>query len=851
MQSGSVYRDFLRFWRASRRSPGYTLTLVLLLGMGIAGSVTMFAVLERALFRPVDLPDLDQIVIVDGAATPPGGDRLAWWGQAKALAALAEYSTGGANLRIAGQAERIRAAMVSASFFQVVDTAPHTGRTFLADEQVPGRNRVALLSHSLATAQFGRAESALGGSVTLNGVPYNVIGVMPRGFAFPARTDIWVPWSPGSGWLDLGSEPDTALPSSWGTLVGRLQPGVSLAEARAELNVLHTRLEQTYSKSGILFGTSVGVAPLRRMLARESRPALLALFAAVLFVLLLTCANTAGLLLARTAARQKEVAVLLCLGANRASVFRQFLIESLFLALGGGTVGVLLAILGVDLFRAYGPADIPGLWDVRMDLRVLAFALAVSLFTAITLGLLPAVQTFLPDISQALREQGQALAGVTGQRLRRWLVVAEVAIGLVLTAGAGLMIGSLRRLISVAPGFDPHNVLTAELALPRARYTPRPEEHSPGHAVPEKKSNSNSQPKAVSQVNPNAPPPSTAMQSANARIAAFQQNLFERIGKLPGITAVGVVSDLPLSNSGHGGFLTFEVHGIISPLAMAAEFQVAGEYFRAMGIPLRVGRFFSEADADAAPRVVIVNDTLARRWWGSKNPVGDYLLIEGEGSPREVVGVVGDVKYEDLAETPSQQFYLPWLQPYSPGRASPVELEMILAMRGASVSSAGAAIRDAVMSLDSDLPLFRVRPMEEVVSDSARSLRFRAILLAGFAVMALALAGAGVYGVLAYSVAHRTHEIGVRMAMGAEPRDVFVLVMGEGARLGFFGVAAGSLASLALNRLIASLLFNVSPTDVATLAASALWLFAIVLVASAFPAARAVSVDPATSLRYE
>lgn len=828
---GQFVRDVARCWKTSLRSPRHSITVALLLAIGLAPSLAMFTVLDRALFRPVELPQLDRLVFIRGVAAPPDGDPLAWWGQARALGALAGYSSGGANFSALQELERIHASVVSASFFRVADVPPAFGRTFLDDEQAPDFEHEVVLSHAFATAHFGAARSALGQAIKLNSVGYRVIGVMPSGFGFPARTDVWVPRPPRRA--SAAREADSDVASFDQAFIGRLRGGATLGETRTELKLMHQRLQDTYRRSGVGFGIGPSVIPLKEALARESRTALLALSGAVLFVLLLTYSNVASLLLARAVSRQKELAIFVWLGATRGRLFRQLLAESTLLALEGGALGLLLAFLGISLFRVYAPVAFPGLGEVAIGARACGFALAVSLFTGFAAGLVPALQTFKPDIAQSLKEHGERSRGSIRLNVRRALVIAEIVLALALTSGAGLMIESLRDLVRIEPGFDPRNVVTAEVALPKARYAPSAPSKNHLASTPAPRG-------TVGAAAPFDP----------ARIGAFQKGLFDSIRGFPGVTAVGATSYLPLGDTG-GRYFAFDVRGT-PQLDTAATFDVAGDYFRAMSIPLRAGRLFADSDGDNALRVVIVNETLARRCWPSRNPVGDSLLLEGEPAAREVVGVVGDVRAESLGEVPGPQVYLPWLQPFSPQGNGAVNLRMTLVARAASAPDALAPlIRKAVSLLDSEVPLFGVESLEHFVADSAGSLRLRAVVLSFFGIVALVLAAAGVYGLMSYSVCCRVHEIGVRISLGARRRDILVLVIREGAGLGLVGTSLGLLASLEVGRLIASLLFGVTPTDVATLAAASASLLGLVLVSSALPAFRAANVDPATSIRYE
>jgi putative ABC transport system permease protein len=735
--------------------------------------------------------------------------------------------------------------------FSVLQVEPLIGRPFGVEEETPTNNHVAILSRSLAEQNFPRADAALGQKIHLSNVPYTVIGVMPSGFRFPGRTDVWVPRLTGRMPLDLGTDPEADRSMAGEEMIGRLRAGIALSQARAELNVMHRQLQDIYRRSEVGFGTGVGVKRLQERLVGNARPAFLTLLVGGAFVLLIACADAAIVLLGHAALRRKEVAVRACLGASRVRVVGQVLTESTSLSLSGGVVGTLLALGGLRIIRAMAPPTIPRLSEIGIDGRVLAFAVGVSLLTGILVGTVPALQTFGPDLTCALKEERTTSAGTFGRRTRQVLVISEVALAVVLVAAASLVVESLHRLTRIAPGFSPQGVITMQMALPRTKYNPSVRMHTSGPAstrsadIPKQGRRPGMSPSAQST----SGEPEPGVDSPNLRVHTFQHALLDRIRSSPEVLAAGLVTEAPLTGAGEN--LWFDVGG--KPQADGAVFfHVQGDYFRTMGIPLIKGRSFTDGDADPRKPVVIVNETLAQRCWMRKDPVGDYLQIEGEQVARQVVGVVGDIKSQTLGDPPEQQFYLPWFEPYHQQPAAMAPRDMVLVVKVRSDSKAVVPlIRDAVRAIDRELPVFRIRTMEEVISESTASPRFRTLILGAFALVALVLAVLGVYGVVAHSAACRTHEIGVMMALGAEPSDVLILVVGEGVRLAAVGAVIGLAMALGLNRLISGLLFGIAGTDALTLAISALSLIASALAASAVPAFRASKNDPVVALRYE
>lgn len=845
----TILGDMRYGWRMLIRVPRLSVILVLLLALGIGAATAMFSVIDGVILRPLPYPHPDRIMLIAGAAAPPTGDWLTWWRQSKAFAKLALYSSGGANLTGGSQPQRVTAAVVSASFFSVFEVRPALGRAFMADEEAPGRNRVALLSHRLWIQDFGGDPRILGKTIALNTRPYLIVGVMPSGFGFPGHTDLWVPRteeakSVDGESLDLGSYKQADVPGWLGqAMLGRLQAGVSIAQARSELNTLLYRLTETYTaRTGIHFGESVGVVPLQEILVREFRPALYTLFAGVSLLLLVACVNAANILLARTSARQRELAVRLCLGASRMRIVRHLITESVLLTFLSGLLGILFAFWIVAAIRAMGPADIPRLSAICVDLRVLAFTVVACFLTGSLIGIVPALESLAPDINASLKEGGFRSASRLPKRVRGALVAAEVGLTLVLLTGAGLMIRSFDRLTRVEPGFEPRNLISLELSLPKAKYAPAAE------ALPPKAPQAGGQTlRAATSEGKELEVQNESLKDPDAQVAAFYQRLTEGVGGLPGVIAAGMVSSLPLSGESEG-YEFLDVDGKLAA-GEAQVFVIGGNYFRALGVPLLTGRPFRESDSRDAPRVVVINQTLARQFWGDKNPLGAQFVIEGEEGPREIVGVVGDVKFSGLGEEPGPQLYLPYTQPYR-NRRMPLSVALVV-RTDSNTQSVVPLLRRQVQTIDKELPLFHVITMQELVYESTSAPRFRGLLLGTFAFFALVLAVAGVYGVVAHGVVYRTHEIGVRVSLGATPNDILRLIVGQGAQLALRGVALGLIAAFGLTRLISSLLFGISPTDPVTFVAVSASLIAAALLASYLPARRATKIDPMAALRYE
>jgi putative ABC transport system permease protein len=806
----TIVRDVRYALRVLRARPAFTTLAVLCLALGIGANAAIFSVVNGVLLRSLPFPAADRLIAVtgevrergseEGATSPP--DFVDWRAQST-KADLAAYSRQTLSFRGADLPERLEAAVVSSNLFRVLRTAPALGRGFLPEEELPGHDRVAVLSNDLWQREFGGDRGILGKTIRLDATEYTVVGVMPSQFEFPIqaeRTQLWVP-------LTLAG--DSTFAQGRGNhflhVVGRLASGATVAQAQAEVRAIAKRLEDQYPATNI--GWSASVSPLQEQLVGGSRQTLLVLAGAVGFLLLIACANVANLMLARATMRAKEVAVRTALGAGRMRIVRQLLVESVILALLGGALGLLVASWGTDLLLSSAPTALPRVRDISVDWRVVGFTLVVSVLTGLLFGVVPALQVTRSDLHTTLKDTGRASTGPgSAHRVRSGLVIAEVALSLMLLAGAGLMGASLVRLQSVDPGFRTENVLTARIDLSNVKY------------------------------------------QSNAPVVAFYDRLLERARTLPGVDAAGVVSALPLSGRNIAVGVNIEGERPPAPGAFlhAEDFDIVSpDYFRVVGIPLRAGRAFTAHDDSTTPRVVVVNEAFAKKYWPNQSAVGKRLSVGFDvDSLREVVGVVGDVRRGTLDTPPNPAMYVPLRQD------ALGSLFLAVRTRGRP-SQLASALRREVTALDPDLALSRVQPLEEVLSSSLSRRRFTASLLGIFAGVALALSAIGIFGVMTTMVTQRTREIGIRMALGAQPRDVRALVVRQGATLAGIGLVIGLVGAVVLSRLLTGLLYGVSASDPVTLAGVALLLGSVALAASYFPARRATRVDPLEALRSE
>jgi len=810
---GSLTNDVRYGVRMLFRSPASSVVSIVALAVGIGANTSIFSVVNGVLLRPLAYKDSDRLVVVwetklskgitHEQVSPP--DYRDWVEQNRVFDQIAAWRSEPQVLTGGQVPERIETARISPAAFELLGVKPALGRIFSTEEGHPGRNQVALLSYGLWQRRFGGDPGVLGKSAVLDGISYTIVGVTPPAFRLlDTPSELWTSYT-----LDASELKERGFHTL--RVIAHLKPGATLDQAQSEMRSISNRIERQFPESNS--GWSANVIPLREQLLGDISTTLWTLFGAVLFVLLIACANVANLLLARAGAREKEIAVRAALGANPTRLARQLLTESAMLALAGGLLGLLLAAWSVSLLKQLGPATLPRLKEITLDWRVLVFTLAVSMFTGIVFGLAPALSSVRIDLNSILRSSGRGTTGGRGRaRLRNFLVVAEIAFCVVLLTGAGLMLRSFARLQNVNPGFRPDHVLTLQLALPETRYS-------------------------------------------GAAVGSFYSRLIERLQALPGVRYAGIARKVPLS-AGVDASLNFIIEN--RPVEASANQPrakyraVSADYFLALGIPLVRGRYFDRTDGDKTPGVVVINETLAGRFWPNENPLGKRIKAGFDDSVWcTVVGIVADVKQAGLDAVSSGETYYHYLQ-VPPALMSLVEGAMTVALRtSADPGSLASAARGEVQKMDPGLAVFNVDTMQALVDGSLAQPRFRTTLLGAFAVLALLLAAIGLYGVIAYSVAQRINEIGVRMALGARKDDILRLVVGEGAMLAAIGIALGLLGSLGATRLISKLLFGVTADDPLTFCATAGIILAVALAASAIPALRAIKVDPVIALRYE
>jgi predicted permease len=798
--------------RALARSRAFTLTAIGALGLAIGANTAIFSIVNQVLLNPSGVADPGRVVALrvkyDKLAMRSIPVSVPDFADVERSTAVVECAAlrGNANFNYTGSGapERLRGAPVSYRWFDVFRARPLLGRTFAPEEDRPGANHVTVLSNAAWKRLFGGDEKAIGRTMELNGQPYRVVGVMGREFRWPSRVDLWVP---------LGLAPaeyarDNRFNEGSEAFV-RLKRGVSFGQANALVQVVSDRLRRGGGEEG-KFATDAGwgmfLVPFTDYVAGDTKRPMLVLLGAVGFVLLIACSNIAGLMLARASGRARDIAVRAALGAGRWDLIRQALTESVVIAIAGAVLGLGLAYAGVRALLALAPEDAVATLRVHMDATVLLFTAAAGIAAGILSGIAPAWQTSRFDLHEMLKEGGRSGgAGRARQRLRSSLVTGEIALALVLLVGAGLLLRSLTRLAAVSPGFDPSGVITASVSLPDARY------------------------------------------HEDARKAAFFQAVLDRLSSLPGVTAVAAGAPVPFS--GEDPSASFEIEGRPSPPGDPGPHGNVGEvtpgYFAALKIPLRGGETFTGRELREAPPAVVIDDTLARQYWPHENPIGRRLRMGREDPWGTIIGVVGHVKNTDLAgDLGKGRYYYSLLQ-------RPLPFSTLVVRTKADPDGLANSIREAVLAVDPAQPVSQVKTLSDMVVDSLAARRFVVTVLAFFAAVALLMAGLGLYGVIGYSVAQRTQEIGVRMAVGAAGGDILRLVIAQGMRLAVAGAAIGLAASLALSRVLESQLFQVSAFDPLTLALMLAVLIGAALLGSYIPARRATRVDPLVAMRYE
>jgi putative ABC transport system permease protein len=803
-----MFQDIRYGVRMLIKHPSFTAIAVLTLGLGIGANITIFSVVNSVLLRPLPYPDSGRLVFLWSEAPKQNiGERASayanfseWRNQNTLFEDLAVFDPTAVTLTGADEPEQVMSVRASANLFPLLGVAPAIGRTFTADEEQK-QVRVVVLSHGLWQRRFGASTNILGQTLEIDGASSQVIGVMPEHFQFPGEdTPVWEPHTLVSNWEIEKAQRGTG---SW-RVVGRLKAQVSLEQAQVEMNTIAERLEQAYPDANN--GLGVNLVPFHLQLTgRNVRLALWILFGAVVFVLLIACTNVANLMLARGIAREREIAIRMALGAGRIRLIRQLLTEGSLLSLLAGAVGLLIASFGIQALLSFSPPNIPQFDSVEIDAQVLAFTTVVSLLTSILFGLAPALKISQARPGEALKEGRSASGGISGRRLRGLLVITEFSLAVLLLSGAGLLLRSFMQLQAADPGFDPERVLLIQTA--------------------------------------------PARNSTADQLRLFYQQVSERVALLPGVEAAGLTEEILISGN-PDGLLTIERDSLDSSEQARIPFRrdvISEGLFQTLRVPLLKGRFFNAQDNQVSVPVTIINETLARRFWPGEEALGKRLKRGLAQSPNPwltVVGIVGDMRRQSLERQPIAQIFLPHLQ-------SPERRMNLLIRTTVEPTQIAPVVRNEIRAIDKTVLIYQVSTLESRFADTMAQRRFQTWLLALFSALALLLAAVGIYGLIHQSVALRTREIGIRLALGAGPRDVLRLVIGQGMSLALCGVGIGLLAAFALTRVLASLLFGVTATDPTTFIAAPLLLLLVALLACYLPARRATNVDPLVALRHE
>jgi putative ABC transport system permease protein len=806
-------RDLRYGVRMLRQSPAFTAVAVLTLALGIGTNTAIFSIVDAVLLRSFPYPDPNQLVVMfnvplnrpDALSGISYRDFADYRDHNRVFSQLAGNTFHDLTLTGAGEPAIVNAADVTPELFSLLNPKPLAGRTLLPKDGKPGAPPVALLSENLWRSRFGSNPNLIGQSITLDMRSFTVVGILPASFRYPdgaPHPDVWISVMQDPLFGPLTSQPRVRLLG----LIGRLRPGVSLAKAQAEMKTVGAHLAKEFPAEDS--GFTIRIQPYRQVVVGNLKSALLILLGAVGLVLLMACANVANLLLSRATSRGREMAVRLALGASRARIVRQLLTESVLLGVLGGVAGVLLAAWAVWSFRPFLPSDVVRIGSIHLGGPVLAFALLLSLAAALAFGLAPVLLAAPSNLETNIKEGGERTGQRGSQHLRSFLAVAEVSLAVVLLIAGGLLIRSLALVTAVNPGFDPHHVTEAEISLPQFQYS-KPEQWT-----------------------------------------VFSNELLARLHAQPGLQDSALAAPLPMDRQGAANF-EFSIVGD-PPLppgkSITADYAtVSPAYFRVMRIPLLRGRLFSELDAPSNPKVAIISETLAQRYFPNQDPIGRHMIFgfppNGNVS-REIVGIVGDVRDVALSKKPGSMMYVPFAQ-------APLYGGEVVVRSSLGASSVAAAIRQAVHSIDKNLPVTDVESFPDALGQSITQERFRTWVLGSFSAIALLLAAVGIFGVISYWAAQRTHEIGIRMALGAAPRNVLRLILGQGAKLALFGLGSGVIFAFLLTRWMASLLYGISATDPLTFGAVAIVLFGVALMACYIPARRAMRVEPMVALRSQ
>jgi putative ABC transport system permease protein len=798
----TFWQDLRHTMRILRQNPGFTSVAVGMLAVGIAANTAIFTLVDAVLLRPLPYPEADRLVSLSGSIRGvPGApisvpDFYDWSRQSRSFTHLsAMFYPQSMNLNAGGEPQRIVATPVTARFFDVFAVPPLLGRSFRRDEEGPQAPKIVVLSFGAWQRLFAGDPRVAEKNIDLDGQSYRVVGVMPARFNYPEDRDAWVP-------LTLNPREWPRQAKVLDGVVGRVASGVPLAGAQSEMDVIAQRLESAFPDANR--GWGIRITPLQESIVGDSRTAVLILCGAVGFVLMLVCVNVANLLLARGAVRRRELTIRCALGAGRARIFRQLVTESIAVSAIAGVIGALLAHYAVLIFRSVAVSNLPRAGDIGIDAAALAFNFAAALMSGVAVGVLPAWRAARSDIASDLRDAGRASAVHARSRLRSALVVAEIAISILLLAGAGLLLRSFREVLRVPPGFNPAQVMTFELSLPRATY--------------------------------GAPP----------RVAAFAEAVRTKLGEMPGVVATGMARSAPLR-----GDLPYAPFTIAGDPALAVGEKLLADYqtcdpgfLRALSIPLIRGRVFADHDRFGSNSVVLINESLSRRYFAGRDAIGRKIVLGFDREPRTVVGIVGDVRYRSLEVAPRPAIYLPFAQSPVPRLAFVVRTER-------TPETLGPELREQIRQLDPRLPVFGVETMDTRMARSTASRRWVLSLIGTFAIVAVLLAAIGIYGVMSYMVMQRTHEIGIRMALGARAGEIIRLIAGQGMRLAGAGTVVGIGGALCVARFLTTLLFQVRPTDPLVYVSVAVLLLVVAGAAVCVPIWRALRVEPVIALRHE
>jgi putative ABC transport system permease protein len=807
------YQDARYGARMLRKNPGFTLIAVLTLALGIGANTAIFSIVDAVLLRPLPYPDPNQLVLIfDVPLQQP--DALSGFSyrdftecreQNRVFSEMAGNSFHDLTLTGAGEPSIVNTAAVTPEIFPLLNAKPLAGRTLLPGDGKQGAPSVAVLSEDLWRSRFGSNAALIGQSIALDMRSFTVVGILPASFRYPdgaPHQDVWIPVAQDPLFGPRMSEPGARVLVG----IGRIKPGVSLMQAQAEMNTLGAQLAKQYPAEDS--GLTIRLESYRQVVVGDVKSALLILLGAVGLVLLIACANIANLLLSRATSRGREIAVRMALGAGRARIVRQLLTESGLLGLLGGFAGVLFAAWGVWSLQPFLPSEVSQISPIHVGGSVLAFTLLLSLAAALAFGLAPALLATPSNLQTRIKEGGERTGHRGSQHVRSFLAISEISLSMVLLVAGGLLMRSFALVTSVNPGFGAKNIIEAEVSLPQFQY------------------------------------------STPQQWTAFSNELLARLHAQPGLRDSALAAPLPMDRQGAA---TFEFNIVGDPplppgKSITADYAtVSPDYFRVMQISLVRGRFFSEQDSPSNPKAAIISETLARRYFPNQDPIGRQMRFgfpPDSNASREIVGVVGDVRDVALSRKPGPMMYVPFAQ-------APLYGGEVVVRSSLSASSVAAGIRQAVHSIDKDLPVTDVETFPDVLGASVTQERFRTLLLSSFSGIALILAAVGIFGVISYSASQRTHEIGIRMALGAQQRDVLQLILGQGAKLALLGLGAGALAALLLTRLMASLLYGVSATDPLTFGTVAIVLLGVAVTACYIPARRAMRVDPMVALRHE